>query len=162
MNKYYEFLERHLIQLKESHDELNPVTLPLSYFRDSINDESLHEDCYLEMRQNPTNDICQELDLPELKVNVLLLSIDHFDRDQAENTTAYKISEDGNSIELFQPYYEQEPVKNPFDAEMKLGEIDTPIRIYDLEYFLNKIDVLLLSNHWATIALVDTKGECFI
>lgn len=162
MNKYYEFLERLQVQLKESHDDVAPDTLSLSDFRDSINDENMLDCYYLAIRQNSINEVCQKLDLPELKVNVMLLSIDQFDRDQAEKIIAYKISEDGNSIELFQPYYEQEPVKHPFDAEMKLGEIDTPIRIYDLEYFLNKIDVLLLSNHWATIALVDTKGECFI
>lgn len=129
---------------------------------DSINNEELLEDHFLSLNQNSYLEACKDLELPLLKVKVLLLSTSDFVRDEVEKISAYKISQNKDWIELLKPTYDEKPEVHNFKFDPSLDDNNVPIRIYDLNDFIDNIDNISFIEHWATIALQDEQGECLV
>ena len=162
MNKYYEFLELAHIECKKDEEQEKPFHMSLLEVMDSINDEDLLNSYHLSVNQNSLIHACKELQLPPLKVKILLFSASHYDRHEVEITAAYKISQDRETIELFKPSDKENSETHPFKFDPDLDENKIPIRIYDLNDFIKNFDEISFTNHWATIALVDEQGNCLI
>lgn len=161
MNKYYEFLQMAHIDCKEDMNKDSAFNLSLSDLIDWINDENLLDSYHLCIKEESHINACKELNLPPVNVKILLLSVDNYDREEAERITAYKISQNGETIELLKPSYAQGSEIYPFKFESNLdGGI--PILIYDFSNFIDNIDRISMTNYWATVVLVDEHGESLI